>query len=216
VTPYYSHAGIEIYHGDCREVMPGLGPVDAVITDPPYGIAVKSHGHWFVNAAAIAGDESMGVGQWAIDAVRPLKTPLCVFASPYKPWPGEWRNVLAWDKGEHVGIGGDRETCWKRTVELIQIANNKPLPGKRDGAVLRFNAVSPPPSGHVAEKPVELMRYLVGKLSSPGDTILDPFMGSGTTLVAAKQLGRKAIGIEIEERYCEISARRLAQEVLPL
>lgn len=213
--PYYEHAGITIYHGDCREIMLGL-TADVLVTDPPYGIAIKSHGHRFKSASKIEGDKTMSIGKWVVDFWMPTGKTMCVFASPHLPWPGKWRNVLVWDKGGHVGIGGDRDTCWKRTIELVQVTNNRPLNGSRDGAVLRFNAVSPPPSGHVAEKPVPLMAYLLWKLTKELDVVLDPFMGSGTTLVAAKDLGRKAIGIEIEERYCEIAAKRLSQEVLPL
>lgn len=213
MKPYYEHAGITIYHGDCREIMPGL-TADVLVTDPPYGVAVKSHGGRFRKALEIAGDADTAIGEWVVSEWRNTGKPMCCFASPSLPWPGAWRNVLVWDKGEHVGIGGDRETCWKRTIELVQVTNNRPLNGTRDGACLRFNAVLPPPTGHVAEKPLRLMLYLIRKLSIQGETILDPFMGSGTTLVAAKDLGRRAIGIEIEERYCEIAAKRLLQEVL--
>jgi len=116
-----------------------------------------------------------------------------------------------WHKGAHVGIGGDRATCWKRDFELIGVAGNGPLNGKRESAVLSFSAMSPPPTGHFCEKPEPLIRYLAKKIG--GDTLLDPFMGSGTTLRAAKDLGRKAIGIEINEDYCRIAKERLRQEV---
>ena len=116
---------------------------------------------------------------------------------------------MVWNKGAHVGIGGDRETCWKRDFEMIGVRDNAPLNGKRDSAVLRFHALSPPPTGHVAEKPVDLLCYLIRKLSQPGDTILDPFMGSGTTGVACMKTGRNFIGIEIEEKYYQIATKRI-------
>jgi site-specific DNA-methyltransferase (adenine-specific) len=98
---------------------------------------------------------------------------------------------------------------------LIQVRKNKPLNGSRDSAVLKF-WTGPINNGHPAEKPLPLIAYLIGKATDPDDVVFDPFMGSGTTLRAAKDLGRKAIGIEIEERYCEIAAKRLSQMVLPL
>ena len=212
MTPYYDHAGITIYHGDCLEILFSvIGSCDAVITDPPYGISHKSNGQWFVGANPIYGDESTDSAEWCRRVSFPL--PIAMFFSPYSPLVG-WRNVLVWSKGLHVGIGGDREKCWKRDFELIGVENNADLEGGRDSSILSFNALSPPPSGHFAEKPVQLLQYLIIKLGAK--SVLDPFMGSGTTLVAAKNLGRRAIGIEIEERYCEIAAKRLAQEVLPL
>ena len=212
MKPYYDDGQITIYHGDCREILPTLGPVDLVLTDPPYGINHRSHGQLFREAIPILGDSNGSSYQW-LDG---LGLPLVAFYSPYAMPDIEWRSILVWVKGKHVGIGGDRETCWKRDFELIGVKRNHDLEGGRDSAVLMFNAVSPPPSGHVAEKPIGLMRYLVQKITRVDETVLDPFMGSGTTLRAAKDLGRKAIGIEIEERYCEIAVKRLAQEVLPL
>jgi site-specific DNA-methyltransferase (adenine-specific) len=170
----------------------------------------------FVGSEEIKGDQDATTAAALIDDVLAwcADRPTAIFFSPYVPLRGEWRNVLCWDKGGHVGIGGDRKTCWKRTFELIAVRNNLPLNGKRDSAVLQFPALSPPPSGHFCEKPLDLMRYLIDKLSQPGDTIIDPFMGSGTTIRAAADRGRKSIGIEIEEKWCEIAANRLAQGVL--
>lgn len=200
--------GQTIFHGDCREVLPLLPKVDLVLTDPPYGISHKSNGQVFLDASQIAGDESTELCDWCRDAVRP--TPLVMFFSPYKPLSG-FRNVLVWNKGEHVGIGGDRETCWKRDFELIGVENNGPLSGKRDSAVISVPALLPPPSGHFAEKPVRLIQKLIEKCG--GETVLDPFLGSGTTLRACKDLGRRGIGIEISEEYCRIAAERLKQNV---
>lgn len=218
MRPYYESGGIVLYHGDCREFLPGMDvdAIGAVVTDPPYGISLESNGQRFLDASKIAGDNSGAVGEAVISAFREAGVCVVAFSSPHHPWPGHWRNVLVWDKGEQVGIGGDRETCWKRTIELVQITNNPPLNGTRDGAVLRFPADVVKPSGHVAEKPIDLMMYLVDKVTQPGDLIIDPFCGSGSTLVAAKNIGRKAVGIEIDERWCEVTAERLRQEVLAL
>jgi DNA modification methylase len=211
VNPFYEQDGITIYCGDCREILPTLPKVDLVLTDPPYGISHKSHGQLFKDASPIDGDDDSSLIEWLDEFCLGDKT-FVSFFSPYNPPQIKWRSVLIWDKGAHVGIGGDRETCWKRDAELIGVKGNQKLNGKRDSCVLRYNAVLPPPTGHFCEKPLPLMRYLVQKI--PGETILDPFMGSGTTLLAAKLEGRKAIGIEINEAYCEIAANRLRQKVM--
>ena len=206
MTLYYETELGELYHGDCLEIMPELEPVDLVLTDPPYGINIKSHGQNFIGMTEIVGDGSHILYTW-LDS---LNLPLCAFYSPYRPPDIKWRSILVWSKGGHVGGGGDIATCWKRDFELIGVKNNLPLNGKRDISVLNYNAISPPPSGHVAEKPVALMVYLVKKI--PATLVVDPFIGSGTTAIACERLKRKWIGIEIEEKYCEIAAKRIEQE----
>lgn len=214
IAPYYEHAGITIYHGDCREILPQLPRVDAVITDPPYGIGLRNgdvDGHRSERWDSIIGDDSQEVGLEVLEWSKLQGLMVIAFASPWKPWPGNWRNLIAWDKGGAVGGGGDIRTCLKRSWELIQIHGNDTLQGGRDESVWRFPLLPSDTAQHIAAKPVELLQALMAKFG--GWLILDPFVGSGTTLVAAKNLGRKAIGIEIEERYCEIAAKRLAQEV---
>ena len=193
-----------------------LPKVDLVLTDPPYGIDLKNHAPGTFRRSQtyfIAGDKDCDAGGAVVGWCCLQKLPTCVFASPELPWPGNWRNLLVWDKGGAVGGGGDTATCWKRTWELIQIARNATLNGDRDPSVIRFPITPADSKLHPAQKPLELLVYLVNKLSAVGQTILDPFMGSGTTLRASKDLGRKAIGIEISEEYCEIAAKRLRQEV---
>lgn len=216
MEPYYERGGIVIYHGDARDILPALdlSAVDLVLTDPPYGIALRENGRngydWTVQ-----GDEDQAVGMAVLSEFARRKMPRVVFASPNKPWPGKWRQRLVWDKGPAVGGGGDPATCWKTTWEMIQVADTPPLNGPRDSAVLTFWVGQRDYHDHPCQKPVSLLTYLIGKASQPSGLILDPFMGSGSTLRAAKDLGRKAIGIEIEERYVEIAARRLQQAVLP-
>jgi DNA modification methylase len=181
--------------------------VDAVITDPPYGICLKKGGQWFKKSDFIIGDENIYSARSIIEFFK--DTPTAMFFSPYKMIDADWRSVLVWNKGAHVGIGGDRETCWKRDFELIGVRKNKPLNGNRDSAVLNFRALLPPPTGHVAEKPLDLMIYLVKRLTNEGDTILDPFAGSGTTLVACVKTGRKGIGIELDKGYFDIACKRV-------
>ena len=209
MKPTWEKDGIQLYLGDCLESLDEVKKSDVVITDPPYGISHKSHEMWFKEATSIQGDESIDSAVRLVEELMKSKTPLAVFYSPYKPLGFDFRNVLCWDKGGHVGIGGDRKTCWKRTFEMIGVSNNRPLNGKRDESILCFNAVSPPPSGHFCEKPLTLMRYLVEKLSTQGHVISDPFMGSCSTGEACVQLGRRFRGWEKDERWFEYSVKRI-------
>lgn len=210
--PYYEHAGITIYHGDCRDVLPTL-PRDALfLTDPPYGIALANHGKNGGRRRGdfdIVGDDNGELGQFVIDSLQDV--PLIAFASPLKLWAGSWDQCLCWDKGLAVGGGGDPESRWKFTWEAVQIARLGTLHGKRDGSVLRFPMNPQDSADHPAEKSESLCSYLIGKTEHA--LVIDPFCGTGTTCVAAKLMNRQAIGIEIEEKYCEIAAKRLSQEV---
>jgi DNA modification methylase len=216
LTPYYEQDGITIYHGDCREILPSIGPVDLVLTDPPYGISYESGmtGHdGGRSLPGIVGDTDTSLRDFALSNVE---APAIVFGSWKMARPVGCRAVLIWEKGDHVGMG-DLSLPWKPNTEEIYILGGG-FSGHRGSSVLRipdpvtWNSTSHGRS-HPHEKPIPLIAALLAK--HPGETILDPFMGSGTTLRAAKDLGRKAIGIEIEERYCEIAAKRLQQSVLP-
>lgn len=205
---------VKVIHGDCLDVLRELpaGCVDAVVTDPPYGIAYSSGmtGHDGGTALpGIEGDEDTSLR----DAVLAWwDGPAIVFGSWKRPRPANCKAVLTWDKGTHVGMG-DLDFPWKPNTEEMYVIGNG-FAGHRGGSVLRFNA---PVSWnsvrfgreHPHEKPVELMRELVGKC--PGQTILDPFAGSGTTGVAAILEGRKCILIEKDARYVEICRRRVAE-----
>ncbi|MEE9382877.1 MAG: DNA methyltransferase [Nannocystaceae bacterium] len=209
MKPYYDEAGIQIYHGDCREILPGLPQVDAVVTDPPYGIAYESgwsketRGH----AAKIAGDHDTSLRDFAID----IGLPTASFATWRCTPPRRPAGCLIWDKGENVGMG-DLSFPWKPNFEVVWIFGDG-WAGRRTTSVLRGSAqVTTSQMGrlHPHQKPVWLLRTIINK--APSGTILDPFVGSGATLRAAKDLGRNAIGIELDERYCEIAAKRLSQE----
>ena len=216
MVPYYDHAGITIYHGDCREVLPDL-TADCVVTDPPYGIAyssgsardsVNDGGSYCNTDGSIAGDADTT----ARDAVLSLwgDRPALVFGSLRSIVPS-WRQAIVWDKGDSAGMG-DLSIPWKPNWELIFVLGEWSSATRSPG-VIRVPSISRLSMGrkHPHEKPTKLLRVLLARCAG---TILDPFMGSGTTLRAAKDLGRKAIGIEIEERYCEIAAKRMAQETL--
>lgn len=204
---------------DCLPLLPTLGPVDCMITDPPYGIRLANHARGRERgdyAYTIVGDDSRlsGVAALAWAAGRGL--PTLAFASPMLPWPGQWRQWLVWDKGAKYGGGGDMRTCWKQSWELLQVARNKPLHGPRDEGVLRF---APVPLGayvHPAEKPLALLRYLVRKLTQPGDVVVDPFLGSGTTAIACLQLGRACIGIEIEPAVFALACQQVREAAAQL
>lgn len=213
MKPYYQGDGVTIYHGDCFEVLPELPKVDLVLTDPPYGISLKENGRNGHNWD-ISGDKTTVAGRHFLAWCERGNVPTVAFAHPRKPWPSDWRCLLVWDKGPTVGGGGDPSTCWKQTWELIQVARTGKLNGKRDEAVLRYHITQQNYHLHPCQKPIALLSYLIGKTTNVGDLILDSFAGSGSTLLAAKREGRKSIGIEIEEEYCEIAANRLAQGVL--
>ena len=218
MAPYFERDGVVIYHGDCREVLPGIDAA-VMVTDPPYGMAYASamRGRWgYVTERTIAheieGDQTVAARDAALAAWG--DRPALVFGTWKAPRPGGTRHVLIWDKGTHVGMG-DLSIPWKPNTEEVYVLGSG-FAGHRGGSVLRYNAISPNLVGrsHPTEKPVALLRDLIGKC--PVGAVVDPFMGSGSTLRAAMDLGRRAIGIEIEERYCEIAARRLDQLALPL
>jgi site-specific DNA-methyltransferase (adenine-specific) len=227
VKPYYEHGGITIYHGDCREVLPTLGPVDHVITDPPYGIGYSTGYRTGVVRSSTRLINDLLVAPLLNDtfaAMAPLlndTAAVYVFAAPLKLdevlrvlrsfW--DVANVLCWDKGNCTA--GDLATTYGQRWEAIVYARRgRPAFKRRDRDVLAFSRGNSRRYLHPTQKPISLLRYLIER-HPDASVVLDPFMGSGTTLCAAKDIGRKAIGIEIEERYCEIAAKRLEQQVLP-
>jgi hypothetical protein len=202
VKPYYERDGIVIYHGDCRDILPTLGPVDLVLTDPPYGVGKAEWDDaflldWLPLAARVAGNAL---------AIMPgisnlLRLPETIDGLEYK-WTLSVHVINAIVRGA-VGFGN-----WIPCVVYVREGGSI-YTCNQDAGEIAIRGTMP---DHPCPKPYDAMRWLVQRL--PGDLILDPFMGSGTTLRAAKDLGRKAIGIEIEEKYCEIAVKRLAQEVL--
>ena len=214
MKPYYDHAGIQIYHGDCREILPSI-KADMLVTDPPYGIALDTDYSRRSNFAVkgrkydqIQGDEVpmdfaflFGIGKvqvvWGANN-WPAQL-------PFEPKRDGW---ICWDKRTIESadsiLGSPFELAaviGQRIYRMIRLQHCgvKHADGDRAG---RF---------HPTQKPVMLFRHCLSFL--PDGIIVDPFLGSGSSLVAAKELGRRAIGIEIEERYCEVAAKRLSQEV---
>jgi DNA modification methylase len=223
MKPYYEHAGITIYHGDANEVARGL-QWDALIADPPYGIDYDGNSRRFTRNASSwwdnADNSKVRNGGRVRGDTKPfdplpwLDGPAILWGANHYadklPTSGGW---LVWDKrlgAEDMAEKGwplsEAELAWSNVRGSVRVFRNLWSGLLRDSEKGEHY--------HPTQKPVRLMTWCMGFL--PEGLVLDPFMGSGTTLVAAKNLGRKAIGIEIEERYCEIAAKRLAQEVMPL
>lgn len=205
--------GITLYHADCRDVLPLLEPgsVDLVLTDPPYGIHHSPNRGASWQGTQICGDSDTAMRDLVVSWSGSL--PMAIFGTPKVSPPIGTRGTLIWDKGPASGMG-DLSFPWKASFEEIYILGNGWI-GARDEGILKGHlVVSWESKGrlHPHQKPVSLLAYLANK--HPARTILDPFAGSGTTLVAAKQLGRKAVGVEIEEKYVRIAANRLRQGVL--
>jgi site-specific DNA-methyltransferase (adenine-specific) len=233
MKPYFEtpDGRITIYCGDCREVLPTLTePVDLVLTDPPYGVryvtARRSRNDPLV--APIAGDESLDVMADAlplVDGLLRMDRHAYLFAAPSRIGEAadivsrHWKvkNILAWDKGDR-GTVGDLEAGYAACWEAIVYANKgrRALRGSRPRSVIRHDWSSTDDPVHPTVKPVPMLRRLIERSTEPDELVLDPFGGSGTTMRACMDLGRRGVMIEIEERYCEIAARRLSQQVLPL
>ena len=200
MTPYYEQDGITIIHGDCREIAIELAP-DVVLTDPPWG----------VNKAP-----------WDMDFVLP---PIPVTTCAIGLMPGVW-NLLCcplrlggldykWTLVAHLTNGMTRGAIgYGNWIACVLYAANGLSLHEQASDVRRFAVGRDPKPAHPSPKPRAPVEWFLSRL--PGELILDPFAGSGTTLLAARNAHRRAIGIEIEERYCEIAARRLDQGVLDL
>lgn len=225
MTPYYEDENCTIYHGDCLEVLPTLpaSSVDLIVTDPPYGVRYESnrgHGH-----GAIAGDDGTfdvpGALTIACRMLRRSRHAYVFGGIDLSTTPLTAQVELVWDKGV-VGMG-NLELPWSTSHEPITFAVYEPSRANREkgygrlaarmrkGSVLRVQRTNgAATTRHPTEKPVPLLRELVESSSCMGEVVLDPFVGVGSTLVAAVLEGRKAIGIEIDERYCEAAASRVA------
>ena len=243
MTPYYEQDGITIYHGDCRDVLPTIQSADCVVTSPPYNKGLRYDKGWTgavtegctgsrfrdgygVCADAIPQSEYEALHMEILSTVlsiaptvfynhkpriieKRLWTPLALV-----PDDAPLRQIIIWKTG--AGINW-MPGAWTPSHEWLLLFARHDFQ-IRDDCESRSDVwdIAPHKSGaHIAPFPQALAERCIRSATDDRDIVLDPFMGSGTTLRAAKDLGRKAIGIEIEERYCEIAANRLAQGVLP-
>lgn len=216
MSVYYSDDLVTLHLGDCREIGAWLD-ADVLVTDPPYGIGYESNFNRDRRNVKVGRPVRADGSTTARDEALRLwrGRPGVVFGRWDAPRPTDVRARLVWDKGNSVGMG-DLSFPWGRSDEEIYILGSG-FSGKRSGSVLRVQMLMSSDRerpAHPTPKPVGLMELLIAKC--PPGVVADPFAGSGSTLVAARNLGRRAVGVEIEERYCEVAARRLTQQPLPL
>ena len=208
MKPYYQDEAVTIYCGDCREIVPQLPRFDLLLTDPPYGIGrdgskASTGSHGGRKAYEFKGWDDERPERWLLEMLRAKTDHQIIWGGNYfvdALTPSmKW---LVWDKGQRIDQS-DGELAWTSLEGALRILTLNRAELQRDGAV------------HPAQKPEAVMRWAL--MQAPeARTVLDPFMGSGTTLVACKRLHRTAVGIEQDEQYCEIAAKRLAQGALPL
>lgn len=211
IKPYYEHAGITLYCGDCIDILPQLPKVDLVFADPPYNLGIGYETH----------QDNMGINeykQWCSEWFQML----CVLTTKIIMTIGK-NNLPMWyqisipiDTAPWVhknGVSGGRISnlsLWEPILFYGHFDRNS-----RASDLFEYNLERQETGNeHPCPKQIKLITDILSCYSPGGGTVIDPFCGSGTTLVAAKQLGRKAIGIEISEKYCEIAVKRLGQEYL--
>jgi DNA modification methylase len=208
--PFYDQDGITIYNADCRDVLLLIPSVDLLLTDPPYGIGYGGKKN------SVGGSDGRHKARWKtwetdwdekpVDA--DLLSGLVSRASDSIVWGGNYfvlppsQGWLVWDKGQRDFTLADAELAWTSRDKATRVFT-----------YTRPAALAEGPRIHPTQKPLALMRWCLG-LVPEAQTVLDPFMGSGTTLLAAKLEGRKAVGIEINRTYCEAAVNRLKQKTL--
>jgi len=226
---YYEREGIEIWQGDCLEVMPNISPANLIVTDPPYGINYSSRGGPRCRdkekhlKTAIAQDLSLNprwftaccsalIEKSAIYSFCNFKS-YCEMTALIKDAGFKIKTPLVWNKGNH-GMGDLRGDYGNRIELCIYAVKGRHiLNGSRDGNLLSFQRPSDAHRLHPTQKPVDLLLYLIEKSSVANEIVLDPFLGSGSTLVACVKAGRRGVGIELSEEYCEIAAKRVDEAI---
>lgn len=223
VEPYYKDQLVEIYHGDCRELLPSLPKVDLVLTDPPYD-SFTHRGAFTMPERFIQADKTkMGITFAPLVDAHGLTSQLLsqstgwvvIFCSLemlgryQSAAPDNYIRGGIWDRVSNTPqISGDRPAQGGEGVAIFNVRNGRMKWNGGGKAAIWRHQVEAGLKSHPTQKPVKLFRELISLFSNEANVVVDPFMGSGTTLRAAKELNRKAIGIEIEERYCEIAAKR--------
>lgn len=228
MKPYYEDDAVTLYHGDCREITAWL-EADVLVTDPPYGRAWATGAGMTKSAAAVGNYRSKphdGIANDTDTSTRDAvmaawgDRPGIVFGDPLISPPAFVRQALVYAKPQDAGIKG-AHAGFRRDVEMIYLTGKWGVGVGGRSSILTTGALVAGPRGlgirygHPHSKPLDLLTDLIGSAMPLGNaTIADPFTGSGSILVAAAHLGMRAIGVEVEERYCELAARRLAQDVL--
>lgn len=225
-SAYYQQDGITIYHGDSRELLSTIPLCDLVLTDPPFFMPAQhyaSRSDWprSWGDTSVLGGWFGGILAALIPRMKPSARVLCFCDDESYPvfYPELYRRFdvmasLIWDKGA-IGMGSE----WRHSHELIVSARWKDsawFGGSSRSDILRVKSVTSSQRLHPVDKPTDLLRQLIEPTTAELDLVVDPFMGGGSTLLAARLMNRRAIGIELEERYCEIAAARLSQGALDL
>ncbi|PVB28692.1 DNA-methyltransferase [Mycobacteroides abscessus] len=210
MKPYYQDDLVTLFHGDCLEITEWL-EADVLVTDPPYGMSYESGRVKDRPSQAIANDESVSVRNLVLELWG--DKPAIAFGKWSVQRPANVRARLIWSKGDDPGMG-DLNFPWGNSDEEIYVFGSG-FVGKRGPNVITCQ--KPPVNNrpdHPTPKPIPLMERLIEKC--PPGVIADPFAGSGSTLIAAVNQGRRAIGVELEERYCELIAKRLSSQTMTL
>ena len=216
--PYYQDSAVTLYHGDCRQIVPLLGRFDLLLTDPPYGVSLGKRANNNRERDCYAGSSDGAVETWAM-----IREAWVCFrnASERLVFTPGVRLMYEYERPDHTGAffypagtGCNKWgfSCW----QPIFYYGRDPYAGKGSRPDSFISTEAAEETGHPCAKPIGQWTRLLDRCSLPGETVLDPFAGSGTTGRACKDLGRKCVMIECEEKYCEIAARRMGQEVLPL
>ena len=233
IKPYYDREGITIYHADCRDILPELPKVDLVLTDPPYWTLDRWREVGTTTRLGGNRDESKRTGWFQTIDQTELRELMCSIYQLLKPERHAYimgdGQVLKWLLGyaEEAGFSNYKPIVWDKVNQgmgyhyrcrheylvMLDKGKNRKLNSLSTPDVWVFKSIR---TEFPTEKPVDLMTLPIEHSTQRNELVLDPFLGSGTTLVAAKRAGRKAIGIEIEEKYCEIAVKRLSQEVMAL
>lgn len=213
MRPYYEQDGITIYHGDCRDILPTLAPAETIITDPVWpDCSVPLYGH----------DDpiAMFAALWETLPTLPVRAAiqlgcgsdprfLRAVPSALPFFRVAWLELVRMGYRGRLGVTGDIGYLFG--APPVSKIGQRIIPGR-----CLDNSNDGKQSAHPCPRKLAHVAWLMRWWSEPSDTVLDPFVGSGTTLVAARNLGRRAVGIEVDERYCEMAARRLDQQVLDL
>jgi site-specific DNA-methyltransferase (adenine-specific) len=199
--PYYQDSAVTIYHGDCRQILPFLGRFDLLLTDPPYGIGFASQPTKYQRYAGKKPEawDDEPVEEWIIASIRTMTEKQIIWGGHYYNLPGT-RCILSWCKPNAPPSMGSVEYAWTNLSQNSRYILHS------------ISATNAERRGHPTQKPLAVISWAMQQATGY-ESVLDPFAGSGTTGRVAKDLGKKATLIEREERYCEIAAKRMGQEV---